>query len=58
MPQTRPPLLLRRPDRPLVVSYAHWWRLPPPLPPRRLPLVRLGVVLAVVVVALVGASLP
>lgn len=32
-------------------DYTHWWRLPPPLPPRPLPLVRLGLVLAVIMAA-------
>jgi hypothetical protein len=43
-------------DRPFVTSYAHWWRLPPPLPPRPLPLVRLGVVILLIVAALLLAE--
>jgi hypothetical protein len=35
-------------------DYSGWWRLPPPLPPRRLPLVRLGLVLALIGVALLA----
>jgi hypothetical protein len=59
MSRARPPLvLLKRPDRPLVRDYSHLWVLPPPLLPRRLPLVRLAVVLALIAVALLRGIPP
>ena len=33
-------------------DYSQWWRLPPPLPPRRLPVVPLIVVTAVLLFAI------
>jgi hypothetical protein len=44
------------PDRPFVVSYAAGWRLPPPLPPRPLPLMRLAVVILLIVLGLLFAE--
>jgi hypothetical protein len=55
MPAFKPRLVVTN-DRPFVVSYAAWWRLPPPLPPRPLPMVCLGVVILLIVVALLFAE--
>jgi hypothetical protein len=49
------PDLEQSPDR-FVVSYAHLWRLPPPLPPRPLPLVRLGAVIFLIVIGVLFAE--
>ena len=54
-PDPETPLETRAPEIIYRADYTHWWRLPPPMPPRRPPWALLAVLAGVLLGALVLA---